>query len=197
MSESPIQRADRDLTPLALALVLLAALAAQAAALAALGQPAICPCGYVKIWHSPLTGEGNSQHLSDWWTYTHVVHGVAFYALLWGAAPALPLRARLALAVGIEVGWEILENTPLVVDRYRVSEHAESYLGDSIVNSLSDTIAAVAGFLLARFAPVRIVVVFVVALELLLALTIRDNLTLNIVQLVAPNETLSRWQAGG
>jgi len=101
------------------------------------------------------------------------------------------------LAIGLEASWEIVENTRFVIDRYRQSAVAQGYFGDSVVNSVSDTIAGVFGFVLARILPVSLTVVLTLAMELFLGFMIRDNLTLNILQLIYPNDLISRWQLGG
>jgi hypothetical protein len=169
-------------------------IAIQALVLLAMGLPAICRCGSVELWHANPAGPETSQHLIDWYTYTHVIHGFGFYLLLSLLAPRLPW---FALAVALEAGWEILENTPLVMERYRQSALARGYFGDSVVNSIFDTLAAAFGFALARLLPVWSTVVFVIALELFALFMIRDNLTLNIIQIVYPSDVISRWQAGG
>jgi hypothetical protein len=170
---------------------------AQAFALAMMGHPLICECGRVDLWHGNPSGPETSQHLIDWYSYTHVLHGLAFYLLLWLIAPNMPIGQRFALAIGIEAAWEVIENTPLIMERYRQSALARGYFGDSVVNSIADTFAAAAGFVLARTLPVWTSVALVIAGELFLAYMIRDNLLLNILQLLYPNEWLSRWQAGG
>ncbi len=104
---------------------------------------------------------------------------------------------RLALAVGLEVGWEVLENTPFIIERYRQQALAQGYVGDSILNSLSDTCCAIIGFWLARLLPVRGSIALVVALEVFVGVMIHDNLTLNIIQLIHPVPAISAWQAGG
>ena len=169
---------------------------AQALILAAMGSPAICKCGHIALWYANPAGPETSQQITDWYTPSHVIHGVLFYWLLWLVAPRVPMGLRLAAAVGIEVGWEILENTPLIIERYRQSALAQGYSGDSILNSVSDTLAAVLGFLIAWRLPVIVTVGLVIAAEAFTGYMIRDNLLLNIVQLLAPNETLSRWQMG-
>lgn len=174
-----------------------ALLATQAVVLLAMGQPPICACGTVRLWHGETSSPETSQHLTDWYTLTHVVHGFGFYLLLRLVMPGLPTGHRFLGALGLEVGWEILENTPVVIERYREQALAQGYFGDSIVNSLADTLAMVIGFALARLLPVWASVVLVLAVELFLALVIRDNLTLNILQLIYPIEAISRWQAGG
>jgi hypothetical protein len=169
----------------------------QALALLAMGLPAICKCGYVALWHGNPSGPETSQHLVDWYSYTHVLHGIGFYLLLWLIAPQTSIGLRFALAIGLEASWEVIENTPLVMDRYRQSALARGYFGDSIVNSVSDTAAAALGFVLARKLPVLVVVVLVIVSELFAGYMVRDNLTLNIIQLIYPSETISKWQEGG
>ena len=170
--------------------------ALQASSLLIIGLPPICTCGFVDLWHGNPSGPQTSQHLTDWYTYTHIIHGVGFYLLLWLIAPQFSFGLRLALAVGFEAGWEIFENTPVIMDRYRQSALAHGYFGDSVVNSVFDTFATAVGFLLARISPIWSSIALVILLELFLGYMIRDNLTLNIIQLVHPSDTLSTWQSG-
>jgi hypothetical protein len=169
----------------------------QAVSLAAMGLPLICACGTIDLWHGNPSGAQTSQHLTDWYTVTHILHGFGFYFALWAVAPRISLGMRLALAVGLEAGWEVLENTPFVMDRYRQSALARGYFGDSVINSVFDTLAATFGFLLARVMPIWSSVVLIVAIELFLGYMIRDNFTLNVIQLLHPSELISRWQSGG
>jgi hypothetical protein len=178
------------------ALIGAAVIALQAVVLLAMGQPAICTCGYVKLWHGNVLSSENSQHLSDWYTFSHVIHGFGFYLLLWVIASRTPVGLRFVLALGLEAGWEILENTPMIIDRYRQSALARGYIGDSVMNSVGDTLAMAFGFLLARKLPVWAVVALAMAMELFVGFMIRDNLTLNIIQLIYPSDTISHWQAG-
>jgi len=171
-----------------------ALIALQGLVLLALGQPAICECGYVKLWHGVVSSPENSQQLTDWYTYSHVIHGIAFYLILWFAAPAMPVGLRFVLALGLETGWEILENTPFIINRYRQSALALGYFGDSVVNSVSDTLAAAFGFAFARILPVWAIGALVLGTELYSAYMIRDNLLLNIIQLIYPSEVISSWQ---
>jgi hypothetical protein len=168
----------------------------QALVLRAFGQPLICPCGVVRLWIGDVTSAELSQQIADWYTFTHVIHGFLFYAALRLLLPRSSIGARLALAIGIEVGWEILENTPIIIERYRQSALAAGYVGDSVLNSVSDTLAATLGFLLARRLPVMATVVIAIAFEVVTGVMIRDNLTLNILQLLHPIEAVSQWQAG-
>ena len=159
----------------------------QGAALLAFGRPVICQCGHLSLWYANPSGPETSQQLADWYTWTHLLHGFLLYLLLWWIAPNMPVRLRAACAFGIEAAWEVLENTPFVVDRYRQSAHALGYSGDSLVNSLGDSLAMGLGFGLARVLPARLSIATVVAVELFLAAVIHDNLTLNIVHLVRPD----------
>ena len=104
---------------------------------------------------------------------------------------------RLVIAIGLEVSWEIIENTPLVMERYRQSALAAGYFGDSVINSISDTLAATVGFFLARLLPVWSSITLVIAMELFVGTMIRDNLTLNVIQLIHPTAAVSKWQTGG
>ena len=177
-------------------LIVVALVAIQAAGLYAMGKPWICKCGHVAFWYANPAGPETSQHLTDWYTYSHVLHGLGFYLLLWLVAPRAPIGLRLAAAVGLEVSWELIENTPMIIERYRQGGLAQGYVGDSIVNSLSDTVATIVGFSLAATLPVWLSITLVIASEAFLAYAIRDNLLLNIIQLIHPSEALTRWQSG-
>lgn len=169
-------------------------IALQAAILVGMGLPIICRCGYIALWHGNPSGPETSQHIVDWYTYTHAIHGILLYALLWLVAPRSSIGIRFVLAMLIEAGWEVLENTPFIMDRYRQTALAHGYAGDSAINSAADTIAAAAGFLLCRILSIRTIAALVVATELFAAVMIRDGLALNIVQLIHPNEALNQWQ---
>lgn len=178
-------------------LVGVAIVALQALVLLAMGQPPICKCGTIKFWHGLVSSAESSQQLTDWYTYSHVIHGLIFYFLLWLVVPSVPFGVRFALAIGIEASWEVLENTPFIINRYRQSALALGYVGDSVINSVFDTLAAAIGFALARILPAWSTIALVIVTELSLAYAIRDNLTLNIIQLIHPFEAISRWQIGG
>ena len=172
-------------------------LAIQAGVLYWFGQPAICRCGYIKIWEGLVLSSGNSQHLTDWYTFSHIIHGFLFYLLLWLVFPKMSVSKRLLIAMGIEIGWEILENTPMVINRYRQQALAQGYTGDSIINSVVDTLAMMAGFFMARKWPVWSIVAIGLGMELFAGIMIRDNLTLNVLNLIHIFRAVARWQAGG
>lgn len=169
----------------------------QALVLWLMGQPGICECGAVKLWEGVVVGSGNSQHLSDWYTFSHIAHGFLFYWLLGLIFPKLSMGARFAIAMGLEVSWELLENTPMVIDHYRQQALAQGYTGDSILNSLSDTVAMMLGFLAAWRLPVWGSVAAVVGMEAVSLWFIRDGLVLNIVNLLHQFDFISQWQSGG
>jgi len=171
-------------------------LIAHAAILSFMGQPFIYEGGYVKLWHGVVLSDGNSQHLTDWYTLSHVIHGVLFYALLSLLFPRLSVPVRLFLAIGIEVGWELFENTDMIINRYREQALAQGYVGDSIVNSVGDVGAMIAGFVCAWKWPTWVSLILVIALELVALYFIRDALTLNSIQLVYPIDAIGAWQAG-
>ena len=176
--------------------LLVAVLAAQASALHLYGQPTFCTCGTIRLWAGDVLGPENSQQITDWYTFSHVIHGLIFYALGALALPRAPLLVRFALALGIEATWELIENSPTVIEHYRQQALAQGYVGDSILNSCSDTVAAAIGFLVARLVPTRVSIGLALAFEIFTAVTIRDNLTLNVVQLIHPVPAIAAWQQG-
>ncbi len=174
-----------------------ALLALQAVVLALFGQPWVATDGTVKLWEGIVQGAGNSQHLSDWYTFSHVIHGFLFYALLWVLFPQVSAATRLLFSMGVEIGWEVLENTPMVIDAYRQQALAQGYMGDSIINSISDTFAMILGFFAAWRLPVAATVLFAVFFELWVGYSIRDNLTLNVLNFAHQFEFIERWQSRG
>lgn len=174
-----------------------------------MGRPLICTCGYVKLWEPGVNTPGNSQHLADWYTPSHIIHGALFYALThalmrWRQSGPRPigivphgdfaLGPRLALAAMLELAWELLENSPAVIDRYRQATLAVGYSGDSVLNSMADCGWMLLGFYAAHRLPWRLTLAAGIAFELLTLWIIRDNLTLNVLMLVHPVDAIKVWQ---
>lgn len=166
------------------------------ATLLAMGRLPWCECGYVKLWHGVVRSSENSQHLTDWYTFTHLIHGFGFYAVFAWVGGRWPLATRFLAATAAEAAWEIFENTPYVIERYRAETISLDYYGDSVVNALGDLIASGIGFIFAARAPVWLTIAAFVVLEGALAYVIRDNLTLNVLMLVWPIDAVKSWQSG-
>ena len=177
-------------------------IAIQIAVLHHLGQPFIAASGHVRLWANDPLSPDMSQQLADWYSFSHIIHGFIFFGLLRLIAPRLPVPMRLLIAMGIEIAWEITENSPAVIQHYRQQALAAGYVGDSILNSVSDTVMMCTGFLLASRLRARIVIALALGFEIFTAVMIRDNLTLNVIGLVvpsgwAPMQAIHRWQSGG
>jgi hypothetical protein len=173
------------------------------AILLAMGRSAICQCGTVKLWHGVVQSSENSQHIADWYSFSHVIHGLLFYFfahILWrrwkllGGKPAI---WALPIAIAFEAFWELLENSPLIIDRYRAVTVSFGYEGDSVLNSLSDIGFMALGFWIASKLPWKVSLAIAIVFELFTLFMIRDNLTLNVLMLVWPLEAVRTWQAGG
>lgn len=171
-----------------------ALLVAQIVILYFMGRVPICECGYVKLFEPGVNTPGNSQHLADWYTPSHIIHGFLFYGLAWLLFRKQTIGMRLSFAVLIEAAWELLENSPIIIDRYRTATMALGYSGDSILNSAMDTVFMVLGFFFAARMPIWLTIVIAIFFEIFTGWLIRDNLTLNVLMLVAPVDAIKEWQ---
>ena len=160
------------------------------------GRVIICKCGYIKFWQTAVWSSENSQHLTDWYTFSHIIHGFAFY-YFGKLFKKLSLFQTFLLALFIEAAWEIVENSSFIINRYRESTISLDYYGDSIINSLMDIMGMVLGFYMARKLPVWVIIVLIILMEVVVGFLIRDNLFFNILMLLYPLEVVKKWQMGG
>ena len=167
------------------------------AILFAMDRPPICACGEVKFWHGIVQSSENSQHIADWYTPSHIIHGFIFFGLGRLLLMKWPLGLALCAAIFVEGAWEILENSPVIINRYREVTISYGYAGDSIINSVFDLVWMILGFFLASRLPWKVTLAIALIFELFTAYVIRDNLALNILMLVAPVEAVKDWQAAG
>jgi Protein of unknown function (DUF2585) len=193
MSRDSVPRMSRRIAP---ALAVLAIIALTAAWLLWIGREPICKCGYIKLWHGQVVSSENSQHISDWYTPSHIIHGFLFFGLLWLAARRLSLCWRLAIATLIECAWEILENSDAVIERYRTVTISLDYFGDSVLNTVCDVLAMILGFFLASRLPVWATAALILLFEAVTIWLIRDGLALNVLMLLYPLDSVAAWQAG-
>jgi hypothetical protein len=177
-------------------LIVAAFVAATAAILYTMGQPLICKCGYVKLWHGVVVSSENSQHLTDWYTPSHIIHGILFFGLFTLILRKASINVRLTLALILECAWEIVENTDMVINRYREATIALDYFGDSVINSSADILAMVVGFFLASRLPVWASISIIIVFEAMTTWLIRDGLALNVLMLVWPLDAVKAWQGG-
>ena len=161
-----------------------------------MGRNPICTCGTIDLWVGARDSPKTSQMLVDWYSLSHIVHGLLFYAALSLLFRRWRIEWRFLAALVIEAGWEVIENTQFVIDRYRETTAALGYNGDSVINSISDVLMMCVGFLAARKLPLWVSVLLLVALEIVPLFVIRDNLTLNVWNLLAPNPAIQAWQSG-
>ena len=162
-----------------------------------MGRLPLGPDGKFGWWDGDIWSSETSQRFADPYSITHIEHGIMFYALLWLFARKIPIKYRFLMAVGLEAGWEILENSPIIINRYREVTISLGYVGDSIINSLSDIIMMIIGFLLSYRLKVWITITALVLVEIILLFLIRDNLALNILMLIYPIEAIKHWQMMG
>ena len=163
-----------------------------------IGQPLWCEVGDIDPWSANVNSSHNSQHLADPYTLTHLLHGITLYWILWWLLGAgASAGTRFVIAMGVEVGWEIFENTDFIIERYRTATISLDYFGDSVINSGGDIAACALGYFAAMLLPGWLSVATFVTVEAVLLLWIHDSLLMNILMLVAPFEAITSWQAGG
>lgn len=165
------------------------------AILTSYGRHFWCSVGDLWPWSWETASAHNSQHLLDPYSFTHFEHGVVFYALLFLAARRLPLLTRFLIAITIAGAWELLENSSFIIDRYREQTLDVGYYGDSVLNSIADMGWCALGFWFTSRVRWWWAVAVMVLFEGALALTIRDNLALNVLMLIHPFDGILAWQS--
>lgn len=161
------------------------------------GRSLLGPDGMFGWWDGNIWGSENSQRVADVYSFSHIIHGIIFYGFLFWVARKLPLKYRFLIALLVEGGWELLENSSIIIDRYREATIAQGYVGDSVLNSVCDVLMMAIGFVFARFSKIWVSIVLIIVLELGCLFWVRDNLTLNVLMLVYPVESVKTWQAEG
>ena len=155
-----------------------------------------CACGDWSLWWGDVWSSHGCQHLLDPYSFTHVLHGVVLFGLLAWVGARLPLAWRLFVAVLLEAGWEVFENSRYVLSHHRAGTAALGYVGDSIGNSLADIAACALGFVLARRLGLRGSLLLLMVTEIVLLVWIRDSLLLIVVMTLFPNDAIKAWQLG-
>lgn len=158
------------------------------------GQPLICSCGDIKLWVPSIFDGGNSQHIADWYTLSHILHGVLIALLSRLVFARYGFNAAFLAAIVTGVGWEVIEHTNWVLDAFRATTINVGYHGDSVLNAVSDYVFMMGGFFAAYALRIPFVIFGVLALELIAGIFGRDNFTLSTIQLVAPIEAIDTWQ---
>lgn len=175
-------------------LIICSILVLTAGILLGMGRVPICACGSINLWNGAVWSAENSQHLTDWYTFSHIIHGFIFYFILWKIFPKMSFSQRLIAATLIEVSWEVLENSNFIINRYRETTIALDYFGDSVVNSLMDCFSCIFGFWLASKLPVKVSIISIIVMEMVVGYLIRDNLTLNVIMLFYSFDSIKAWQ---
>ena len=158
------------------------------------GQPLICTCGEVKLWINSIWSSGNSQHIADWYTLSHIVHGLMIVPIGRVIFPRVTFPWLFAVALVTGVAWEIVEHTNFVLDQFRATTVNQGYLGDSVLNAVADYVFMMAGFFVGWMMRPLWTLALIVTLELSAAMIARDSLILEAVMLVHRFEVIEEWQ---